>query len=347
MSRKYSRWLRRVVGAGTIAALAITATACSSEPEAKGGDEGKRTITIGYSARAPFVLPALLAEAGITEFEKRGITFKGQLVSAPDALPLLATGKLDVFAGPISAGVFNAIGTGADIRIVAPGGSSTIASNWYISKAALGGKPYSLDLWKDKTVYTSTGAGSYVMISLAHELAAAGLKPTDLKFAQIPPDDVGPALKSGAIFAGIPASVKVRNSLLEAGDIIAGPSAVWPVGISPGFLFFGSSLMKDAALSEKVLAGFADLYTGKLQGDFLHNEDLVKQIAKVLDYDVKDVPTLVTFSYPADLSFPAGWTENAESVWRGLPDVLSYQGSVADKVVATDLIEKALKAAKN
>jgi len=50
----------------------------------------------------------------------------------------------------------------------------------------------------------------------------------------------------------------------------------------------------------------------------------------------------LTFEYPTDLSFPDGWAQNAEKVWRSLPNVLSYEGSVADRVVGDDLIKKAL-----
>ncbi|MRH28765.1 hypothetical protein GH740_05480 [Microbacterium sp. SYP-A9085] len=346
MSRRRFTSLRRAVAALAAATLAVTAVGCSSSnPEGEpSASQEERTITIGYSARAPFVLPALLAESGMDQFAGRGLKFKGQLVSAPDALPLLATGKLDVFMGPVSAGIFNAIGSGSKLQIVAPGGTSSNPSNWYISKAALKGKEYSIDAWRGEKVYTSTGAGSYVMISLAHILEPAGMTPKDLQFAQIPPDDVGPALTSGAIFAGIPASIKVRQQLLKDGDVIEGPSAVWPQGISPGFLFFGKSLLEDEpALAQKVLDGFADLYANYLQDGYQTDKDKAAVIAKVLDYQPDTLPTLVKEVYPADLSFPDGWAKNAESVWRTLSNVLSYDGSIADKVVATDLIRKALQ----
>ena len=343
MSHTHVTRLRRALAAATVAAVAFGVAGCAAETEPGGSDGETRTITIGYSARAPFVLPALMAEAGTEEFSSRGLEFQGQLISAPDALPLLATGKLDVFAGPVSAGIFNAIGAGSDIQIVAPGGSSTLESNWYVSRAALGDEEYSLEAWKGKTVYTSTGAGSYVMISLAHELESVGLGPEDLEFAQIPPDDVAPALASGAIFAGIPASVAVRQELLAADEIFAGPSAVWPVGISPGFIFFGSSLLKDdPELAVRILEAFADVETNTLQGDFVKDPEKARMIADILDYDIGKVPTFVTFEYPTDLSFPDGWAQNAEKVWRSLPNVLSYEGSVADRVVGDDLIKKAL-----
>ena len=337
---------RRIVAAASAAVALVALAGCASgsggAPDASGG--ASRPLTVGYSAVAPFVLPALMAEAGTEEFSSRDLSFTGQLISAPDALPLLATGKLDVWAGPVSAGVFNAIAADSDLRIVAPSGTNSIDSDWYISKAALGDEPYSLDAWKGKTVYTSTGTGSYVMISLAHELEPAGIALTDLNFAQIPPDDVGPALSSGALFAGIPASVKVRQELLDKGEIFAGPSAVWPVGISPAFIFFGASLLDDPDLAQKVLEAFAEVEGTTLQGDYVHDPETAAMIAEILDYKPEDVPTFVTYSYPTDLSFPEGWTQNAEDVWRSIPDVLSYEGSVADKVVDQELIDRTLAA---
>jgi ABC-type taurine transport system substrate-binding protein len=184
------------------------------------------------------------------------------------------------------------------------------------------------------------------MISLAQVLKPAGMDPTDVQLAQISPDDVGPALTSGAIFAGIPASIKVREQLLADGSVIDGPSAVSPDGISPAFVFFGKSLLNDdPALAKKILEGFADLYKNYLASGYQNDPTKQAEIAKVLDYDPATVPTLVKEAYPADLSFPDGWTKNAENVWRGLPDVLSYKGSIADKVVDQKLIDSALKSA--
>ncbi|MCX6503009.1 MAG: hypothetical protein NT132_11515 [Microbacterium sp.] len=348
MSVRHFTWRRSVTATFATAVLALSFAGCASTTtpgdDGDSSGEASRPITIGWSAAAPFVLPALLAADGAEPFADRGLEFDGSLIAAPDALPLLATGKLDVFAGPVSAGIFNAIGSGSDLAIVAPGGTSSLPSDWYISKAALGDKdPEDISNWKGQKIYTSTGAGSYVMISLAHLLEPAGLTPTDLEFAQISPDDVAPALTSGAIFAGIPASIKARQQLLADGDVIAGPSAVWPEGISPGFIFFGKSLLEDdPELAQEVLDAFVDLYKNHLQGDY-QSGPMQEEIAKVLDYDPATVPDLVKEVYPADLSFPKGWTQNAEKVWRSLPDVLSYEDSVADKIVATDLIKQSLK----
>jgi len=346
MSVRHLPWLKGAAAALTAGVVAVSIAGCASTtPSGASTDGASREITIGWSAAAPFVLPALLAaDNSVEPFTERGLKFKGSLVSAPDALPLLSTGKLDVFMGPVSAGVFNAVGHGTDLAIVAPGGTSTTASNWFISTAALKGQPYTgPEQWKGQTVYTSTGAGSYVMISLAHILEGSDVKLTDLKLTTISPSDVAPAIKNGSIFAGIPASVKDQQSLLQAGEAINGPSAVWPEGISPGFIFFGSSLLHDdPALAQKILDAFVDLYKNDLQGDY-QTGPLQAEIAKVLDYEPDQVPTLVTQTYPADMSFPEGWTKNAEDVWRSLPDVLSYQDSVADKVVDTELIDKALK----
>lgn len=344
---KTSTWLRVAAAAFTSAVLAVSVAGCSASAPGSGTSTGdtSRTISIAWSAAVPSTLPGLLAaDNSVEPFTSRGLTFSGSLVSAPDALPLLSTGKLDVFVGPISAGVFNAIGAGTDLAMVAPTGTTTTTSTWYISTKALNGQPYTgPDQWKGQTVYTSTGAGSYVMISLAHILEGSDVKLSDLKLTTIPPDDVPAALTSGALFAGIPPSTKQQKEVLASGAAVQGPSAVWPEGISPFFIFFGSSLLHDdPALAQTILDAFADLYKNDLQGSY-QTGPMKDEIAKVLDYDVNTLPDLVTQAYPADLSFPDGWAQNAEKVWRSLPDVLSYDGSIADKVVRTDLIDQALK----
>ncbi len=348
MSVRHLAWMRGAAAVLATAVLAVTAAGCASTPtpgsdSTSGGDT--RTINIGWQTKAPFTLPALLAaDNSLEPFTSRGLNFSGGIVSANDAIPLLATGKLDVYVGPVSAGVFNAIGSGSDLAVVGSGCSNLDASNWYISKAALGDKdPNDISNWKGQKVYTSTGAGSYVMISLAHILEPAGLEPTDLQFAQISPDDVGAALTNGSLFAGIPPSVTVRQSLLDAGSVVEGPSAVWPDGVSPGYIFFGESLLKDdPALAQKILDAFVDLYKNYLKPGFQDDPSINATIAKVLDYKVEDLKTLLNYTYPADLALPDVWAKTAEDTWRSLPDVLSYKDSVADKVIDQDLIDKAV-----
>ncbi|MBO9627749.1 MAG: hypothetical protein J7484_15430, partial [Microbacterium sp.] len=118
---KTSTWLRVAAATFASAVLAVSIAGCSSTPGGSPAPEGtsttggevtpSRPISVAWSAAVPAALPGLLAaDNSVDAFTSRGLTFQGSQVSAPDALPLLSTGKLDVFFGPISAGVFNAIG---------------------------------------------------------------------------------------------------------------------------------------------------------------------------------------------------------------------------------------------
>jgi len=327
---------------GTAAVLSATLVlaGCGSGSTSEAGSDGTKTITIGVPAVAEFVLGALLAP-DLQEFKSRGINVKIENVASPDALVLLATGKLDAFMGPISAGTFNAVAGGSDIKIVAPGGTNN-DSTWWISKKALGSEKYSMQAWKGKKIYTSTGAGSYVMISLAHLLEPVGLKVTDLQFAQIPPDDVVPALQSGAIFAGIPPSQSAEDALRKSGTAFSGPSAVWPENVSPAFLQFGKRLLEDdPELGQQVVDAYYDVYEHRFQGDYANDKTLQPMIAKALQVPQAQVPTLLRMTYPTNFDLPQGFATNAEKVWRSIPDVLSYDGSVADKVVDESMMAKA------
>jgi ABC-type nitrate/sulfonate/bicarbonate transport system substrate-binding protein len=334
---------RRGVALVALASVVALVAGCSGgSTESASSKPGEETVTIGVPVVAEFVLGALLAPK-LKEFTDRGVHVEIKQVSSPDALVLLATGKLDAFMGPISAGTFNAVANGSDIKIVAPGGTNP-DSNWWISNAALGGEDYSLDSWKGKKIYTSTGAGSYVMISLAHILKPAGLKVTDLEFAQIPPADVVPALESGAIFAGIPPTAAAEQSLRDSGAAFPGPSAVWPEGIPPGYLQFGKRLLEDEPeLGQRVVDAFYDVYTNRFQGAYDEDPELQPLIADALQVPVAQVPDLVRMTYDPAFTFPEGFAKEAEDVWRSIPDVLSYDDSVADDIVAEDLMATARK----
>lgn len=139
-------------------------------------------------------------------FEDEGLDVQIEiLASGSDLLPLLASGQLDVGLSSPGAALFNAVGAGVDIRLVAdaaryrPGfgsGAVVVRSDLYesgeISEAG--------DLEGRSFAVTAPGVATYMMA--VRMLEDAGLSVDDVTLETMAYPDMLPALASGQIDAG-------------------------------------------------------------------------------------------------------------------------------------------------
>lgn len=172
-------WLSRIV----VVVVALFAVSRAGAAE---------TVTIGWTPSTPMAPALIAADKGY--FERLGINpdldaFRG----AMDAMAALATGRLDVSLGGVTAGFFNSIARGLDARVVAP---------LSIQPPAPGSTPLVArkDLWDSGAIRTATdlrgrkvavngvGNGVDYKLSLILESAGMGLKDVDetkLGFAEM------------------------------------------------------------------------------------------------------------------------------------------------------------------
>ncbi|HEX5997260.1 MAG TPA: ABC transporter substrate-binding protein [Jiangellales bacterium] len=120
-----TRWTGpRVVAAGAVAALALTSAGCGGDsPQAAGADScSGATVRVGITRSASDAPFYVAQEKGY--FEQQGL--KAEFVpfdSAAKMIAPLGSGQLDVGAGAPSAGLYNAVARGVELRIVADKGS--------------------------------------------------------------------------------------------------------------------------------------------------------------------------------------------------------------------------------
>jgi NitT/TauT family transport system substrate-binding protein len=150
--------------------------------------------------------------------------------------PSLATGDLDVGAGGVSAGLFNAIARGVPIRIVGPQAQHDPgASGVYfmvradlIASGAFSDYP---DLRGLRIAIPARGTAPDFAVGLA--LARAGLSPTDCELVELSFPDMVPALANGAI------DVAVQAEPAAAQAVNRGAAVKWRelADIRPGIQF--------------------------------------------------------------------------------------------------------------
>lgn len=331
------------VAAAAAATMVLVAGCAAGEPAPSGSGGELTTVTIGVPGKLSYALPALLAPM-LPEFEEAGLKVQVETVKSSEATMLLATQRLDAFLGSISAAQFNAVADGSRIAYVAPGGVNPDAQ-WWVSKSALGDEEFSLSSFEGRNVFTSTGTGSFVFISLSKLLEPVGLTVNDVTVTQLAPTDVVAALKNGALFAATLDSTAV--SVVEEDDI-AFPvgTAVYPEGMSLAPLAFGPTLLDERPeVGQRFVDAWYKMFENHLQGDFYRDPQTAPLVMQALDLTEKQLAGLVPSEFSLDFTIPdfAGY---AEEVWRSL-DALTYEDSIADQVVYRDFMDKARASAGN
>ena len=111
--------------AGAASALALTLAACGGGTTEDQGDGASaadgggelQDVTVGI-VQLPIFAPIYVAEAK-GYFEDEGIDVNLENVkSGQDAIPLAASGQIDVVAAGFAAGFFSAIDTGLEVTVV-------------------------------------------------------------------------------------------------------------------------------------------------------------------------------------------------------------------------------------
>jgi len=221
--------MKRVLSGSTLCALLLSLAACSSpaaspaaapaKPAAAAPVQPTAAPTPPPAAAAPTAAPApatikvgvtpLLTASGLYValdkgyFAEQGIELAIENITDPTTMvPSLATGQIDVGNGAMSAGLWNAIARGADLRLVAlqswipPGieGAGYVVRKQDLESGFIGDYP----TLRGKRV-TNNGTGNYTQIVLAKAAEKGGLTLADIEIVDMGQPDAVLALANGSI----------------------------------------------------------------------------------------------------------------------------------------------------
>lgn len=227
----------------------IQSAACGTEgSRAPGRDAERRTVRVG-------VLPWLTNAAVLIAFEEGYFADAGvdvelvRLNGGNSGTPLLASGEMEVVAGPASPGVLNVIARGGALRIVAdkayiPHRDSSDCVNTAVlvrrdlAKAAReSGATPTL-----RRVRRTDTAGLEYFIERA--FAAAGIDTTDIEFFRIASTAATlEAMSTGAVDATSTAE-PVTTRLLDEGHAVLWDARDHTPGLPYGFILYGPTLLE-------------------------------------------------------------------------------------------------------
>jgi NitT/TauT family transport system substrate-binding protein len=197
--------------------------------------------------------------------------------SAANMIAPLGTGQLDVATGGPSAGLYNAIGRGVDIKIVADKGSTPKGYGYMMllmrKQLVDSGRYKSARDLKGMRV-SESGAGTIASPAIARYLATAGLKYSDIEHVYLSFPQQVAAMSSGAIDAALTVEPIASNAIRQGIAVRAAGDDVMYPNQQLAVILYGGAFIKKAELGDRFMRAYIRgcryyndaLRNGKLDG---------------------------------------------------------------------------------
>jgi NitT/TauT family transport system substrate-binding protein len=269
--------------------------------------------------RIASIAPLYIADAK-GYFADAGITVELQNVtSGQDAIPLAASGQLDVVVAGFSAGMFNAIANGLDVSVVgavnvASGDMETSPSSLLVSKALVdSGEVTEIADLAGRTIGAVGGVGSSGGFLVGQVLGTGGLTLGDVTIENISIPDVPTALLNGGIDAGW---TSAPFNTLAVRDGVAVTLGVPEAGTTPvGVIYSGTFAQSKTAQAffDAFARGSQDLADGAV-----YDTENIEIIAEAVSQDPEVLAGLPLYTeYLPDLAPKPEFLTQMQQIWIG------------------------------
>jgi NitT/TauT family transport system substrate-binding protein len=277
-------------------------------------------------------------------FKDEGLTVDIiDFVSAAAMVAPLGAGQLDVGAGVISAGLYNAVARGIHVRAVADLGSDPpgYGFQWLVIRTDLvkSGRYKTLKDIKGMTLSTPA-PGIATMSQYGHMLRSVGLTLSDLKVIYMPNPDALVALKNGAIDGSLlPEPSPTIAVKLGVGVKVLPDDAYYP-NQQIAVLLYGSNLLgADRAKAVKFMRAY--LKGVRVYNDSLHNGKIAGPQAPAILKIFSDTNKQLDPTLLADVT-PNGNNPNGQMNVASLNEDLAFfkqQGWIEGEVTPAQLVD--------
>jgi NitT/TauT family transport system substrate-binding protein len=205
------------------------------------------TLKMNYALVISYA-PIILAEAE-GYFEDYGITIeKVTFNSSVEAVPLVVSGELDVFAGASTAGMLNVLGQEDNIKVVAdrghiePGGCTfqaiVVRKDLYDSGEITSGE----DLAGHSVSTPPTGPGMYFLSTYLDQI---GMTVDEVEVVDIPTSSYVDAFRNKAVDVIVPTELHLSRLMADDNAVILVRSEDVVGYYQTSLLAFGKNLLKD------------------------------------------------------------------------------------------------------
>lgn len=305
----------KVLAATVLAGLALSACGGDSGSSAEADGQENATVKVGI-VQLPIFAPIYVAEAK-GYFDEAGLDVQLETVkSGQDAVPLASSGKLDVVAAGFSAGMFSAIETGLDIKVVASmgvsdGDTEKSPTDLVVSSAAVdSGTITEIADLKGKKIGAAGGAGGTGAFLLSLALEEAGLGINDVEIVNLGNPDMPTALANGSLDAGL---ISAPFSTLAIEDGTGVSMAVPPAGTSGTGMIFGGQFA-GTENAQKFFDAVARA-AKDLQGEDRYSDENLQIIAEATGQTVEELKSVPLYTWLPNLEPLPEQLQGMEAVW--------------------------------
>lgn len=291
---------RAVLAVALVLGLALAGCGGGSTGGGAGAEDS--TVDVGV-VQLPIFAPLYVADAK-GYFKEAGLTVNIQNVkSGQDAIPLAASGKLDAVLAGFSAGMFSAIQSGLDVRVVGSMGvadadTENPASALVVSKPLVdNGTIRSVADLKGHKIGALGGAGATSAFYVGMALEEAGLTIKDVQFVQLSSPDIPTGLKTGGIDAAF-VSAPFWNQAVADG--IATKIWTTPEGTSGTGTLYGGEFAK-TPVAQKFFDALAR-GARDLQGDARYSDENLKIIGDATGQTPEQVKSVPLYAWLPNLA---------------------------------------------
>ncbi|GGM45796.1 nitrate ABC transporter substrate-binding protein [Longimycelium tulufanense] len=325
---------RRFLGVVAVSA-ALALTGCSD-----GGQQAASNtpVTVAHVPSTLFAPLYVAQDKGY--FTDEGLSVELRKVkSGQDAVGPAAGGKLDVVVAGFSAGLFSAIASGLDLKVVgsmgvAPGDPKASPSALEVS-TRLGDISSPADL-RGRKVAVAGGPGAAGGFQLATVLRPAGLSLTDVEVVNLGNPDMQAALANGSVDAALVAA-PFTTKMEKAG--VAKPLAVPPKGASATGVIYGGAFAKSQA-AQKFFNALVRA-SRDLQGEGARSEETLQILARATGQDVAVLRDVPSYTWQPDLAPLTDQLAKQEQVYRDADLMKDAKPLSTDSYVDTAFARKA------
>jgi NitT/TauT family transport system substrate-binding protein len=319
--------MRRLAALTAAMLLGLGLAACGSGASGEPGGADGTTVNVGF-VQLPIFAPLFVADAK-GYFADEGITVNLQKVkSGQDAIPLAASGKLDAVLAGFSAGMFSAIESGLDVRVVGSMGvadsdTEKPASALIVSKPLVdNGTVTSIADLKGRKIGALGGEGATGAFFVGLALEEAGLTINDVQFVQLSSPDIPTGLRTGGIDAAF-VSAPFWNLAVDDGTAVKMWTA--PEGTSGTGVLYGARFV-ESPLAQKFFNALAR-GAQDLQGEDRYSAENLKIIGEATDQTPEQVASVPLYAWHPDLAPLPEQLATMERIWTEV-GALEYSAAI-------------------
>lgn len=279
-------------------------------------------------------------------FAEQGIQMEYvTLERSKDALPLLISGDLDIYAGSLTPGLLNTLGQEDGIKVVADRGhlapSDTCANQGILFRK----EPYDSGQLRGpadlagRTIIASQASPSEYLLSLY--LAQAGLSVKDVNMIDIPPVNYVQAMADGSADAVVAPELRLSNVLNGGNAVLAVRGTDVYGSLLSSALVFGKNLRKDNRQAgirflKAYLKGVAQYNQGKTD----RNVQIIASHTGETEETIRNA-CWVSISADGSIDFKA-WVDGFQqwSVQQGYLDAAITEGQFWDPSLLNETLKE-------